>query len=253
MEVNIKKLEKEKIFLEGTIKKFYSTNNPDYLLMECKNDLVPMDTKKVMKARGKGQINTELTSYVFQFLESYHIPTHYVGKYDDKSLVVRNLEMIPIYVVVRNIAAGSFAKNFKMSEGDPLPAPIIEFYFKNDKMGNPMVNEYHLYAFGSANQDEVRTIQRLSGKVNAIVRNFFERRGFQLVDIKLEFGRQKGKIYLADELTLDTCRLWDINRGRKFDKEIAAAKENDLHKIYGEVRQTITHPKTRDERPTIHD
>ncbi len=250
MEVNIKKLEKEKLFIEGNVKKFYNTNNPDFLFMECKNEVMPIDGKKLLKGKGKGKgaVNSEVSSYIFQFLESYHIPTHYVGK-TDKMLVVRKLDMIPIYVVVRNLAAGSFAKNFKMSEGEPLPAPIIEFYFKNEKMGNPMVNEYHLYAFGSANQDEVRTIQRLSGKINAVVKNFFERRGLQLADIKLEFGRSKGKIYLADEITLDTCRLWDVQNDIKYEREIAGAKEAEIGKIYAEFKQTITHPKNRDEKP----
>jgi phosphoribosylaminoimidazole-succinocarboxamide synthase len=248
LEVNIKKLEKEQLFHDGKMKKLFSTSNPDYLFMEFKNEVIPIDGKKAKKVRGKAQINSDVSSYVFQFLDSYHIPTHYVGKLDDKWLVVRKLEMIPIYVIVRNVSAGNFSKNFRMDEGQVLPAPIIEFYFKNDKMGNPMVNEYHLYAFGSANQDEIRMIQRLSAKVNAVMKNFFERRDYQLVDLKLEFGRNKGKICLGDEITLDTCRIWDNGDGRKMEKEVAKSKENEIGKIYAEVKQRIIHPRSKDEK-----
>ncbi|NUM82179.1 phosphoribosylaminoimidazolesuccinocarboxamide synthase, partial [bacterium] len=202
MEVNIKKLEKESLFLDGKTKKLYQTNNPDYLFMEYKNDLVVPDGKKIVRVRGKSQINNEVSSYIFQFLDSYHIPNHYVGRLDEKTTVVRKVDIVPINVVIRNIAAGSFAKNYKLDEGQVLSAPVIEFYFKNDKLGNPMINEYHLYAFGYSNQDEVRTIQRLAAKVNAVLRNFFERRNFKLVDFKLEFGRSRNNIYLADEISL---------------------------------------------------
>ncbi len=248
MEVNIKKLEKEQLRTDGKTKKLFATNNPDYFFMEFKNEVCPRDTRKTIKVRGKGPINNEVSTYIFQFLDSYHIPTHYVGKHDDKSMVVRALDMIPIHVLVRNIASGEFAKNFRLDEGQILPAPIIEFYYKNDKMGNPMVNEYHLYAFGSSNQDEVRIVQRLSAKINAIMKNFFERRNFQLVEFKLEFGRSKGKIFLGDEITLDTSRIWDINSSRKYEKEIARSRDNEINKIYIEIRQRIIHPKMKDEK-----
>jgi phosphoribosylaminoimidazole-succinocarboxamide synthase len=251
VEINIKKLEKEQLHTEGKTKKLFTTTHPDYFFMEFKNEVCPMDAKKTTKVRGKAQINNEVSSYIFQFLDSYHIPTHYIGKHDDKSMVVRALDMIPIHVVVRNMAAGAFAKNFKLEEGQILPAPIIEFYYKNDKMGNPMVNEYHLYAFGSSNQDEVRIVQRLSAKINAVMKNFFERRNLQLVEFKLEFGRSKGKIFLGDEITLDTCRVWDINTNRKFEKEIAHSRDNEINRIYTEVRQRLVHPKTRDEKVNV--
>lgn len=248
MEVNIKKLEKEQLFYDGKMKKLFITNNPDFLFMEFKNEVVAIDGKKMTKVRGKALTNTEISSYIFQFLDSYHIPTHYVGKLDDKWLVVRKLEMVPINVIVRNVSAGTFAKNFRMDEGQVLPAPIIEFYFKNEKMGNPMVNEYHLYAFGSSNQDEIRMIQRLSAKINAVMKNFFERRNYQLVDLKLEFGRSKGKIYLGDEITLDTCRIWDNSDNTKLEKEIARSKDTEIGKIYTEVKQRILHPRAKDEK-----
>lgn len=248
MEVNIKKLEKESLFLDGKTKKLYQTNNPDYLFMEYKNDLVVPDGKKIIKVRGKSQINNEVSSHVFQFLDSYHIPNHYVGRLDEKSCVVKKVDIIPINVVIRNIAAGSFAKNYKLDEGQVLPAPVIEFYFKNDKLGNPMINEYHLYAFGYSNQDEVRTIQRLAAKVNAVLRNFFERRNFKLVDFKLEFGRSRNNIYLADEISLDTVRLWEVTSDRKIEKEIAHGKETEVGKLYAEIKQKLIHPKNKEEK-----
>lgn len=248
MEVNIKKLEKESLFLDGKTKKLYQTNNPDYLFMEYKNDLVVPDGKKIVRVRGKSQINNEVSSYIFQFLDSYHIPNHYVGRLDEKTTVVRKVDIVPINVVIRNIAAGSFAKNYKLDEGQVLSAPVIEFYFKNDKLGNPMINEYHLYAFGYSNQDEVRTIQRLAAKVNAVLRNFFERRNFKLVDFKLEFGRSRNNIYLADEISLDTVRLWEVGSDRKIEKEIAHGSETEIGKLYTEIRQKLIHPKTKDEK-----
>lgn len=248
MEVNIKKLEKESLFLDGKTKKLYQTNNPDYLFMEYKNDLVVPDGKKIVRVRGKSQINNEVSSYIFQFLDSYHIPNHYVGRLDEKTTVVRKVDIVPINVVIRNIAAGSFAKNYKLDEGQVLSAPVIEFYFKNDKLGNPMINEYHLYAFGYSNQDEVRTIQRLAAKVNAVLRNFFERRNFKLVDFKLEFGRSRNNIYLADEISLDSVRLWEVGSDRKIEKEIAHGSETEIGKLYTEIRQKLIHPKTKDEK-----
>lgn len=248
MEVNIKKLEKESLFLDGKTKKLYLTNNPDYLFMEYKNDLVVPDGKKIIRVRGKSQINNEVSSYVFQFLDSYHIPNHFTGRLDEKTSVVRKVDIIPINVVIRNIAAGSFAKNYKLDEGQVLSAPVIEFYFKNDKLGNPMINEYHLYAFGYSNQDEVRTIQRLAAKVNAVLRNFFERRNFKLVDFKLEFGRSRNNIYLADEISLDTVRLWEVGSDRKIEKEIAHGSETEVGKIYTEIKQKLIHPKHKDEK-----
>ncbi len=248
MEVSIKKLEKEHLLIDGHVKKLYTTSHPDYLLMEFKNDLIPIDGKKTTRIRGKAQINADVSSYIYQFLDSYHIPTHYVGKLNDKVLVVRKLNMIPVFVVTRNISAGSFAKSFRIPEGEVLSAPIIEFYYKNEKLGNPMVNEYHLYAFAQSNQEEIRLVQRLSAKINAVMKNFFERRNYNLVDFKMEFGRADGKLYAGDEITLDTCRLWDIETGRKLDKEMLHNSDGENGKLYLEFRQRITHPRTKDDK-----
>ncbi|MCB0832594.1 MAG: phosphoribosylaminoimidazolesuccinocarboxamide synthase [Bacteroidetes bacterium] len=248
MEVNIKKLEKAQLFHDGKTKKLYTTNHPEFLFVEFKNEVFPMEGKKSTKVRGKSAINLEVASYIFQFLDSYHIPTHFMGKVGGKYMVVRRLEMVPIHVIIRNAAAGSFSKSFRMEDGQILPAPIIEFYFKNAKLGYPMVNEYHLYAFGSSNQDEIRNIQRYSAKINAVMKNFFERRNFQLIDFKLEFGRSGGKIYVADEITLDTCRLWDQTDDRHLEKITAGKKETEISKLYAEIRQRILHPRTKDEK-----
>lgn len=248
MEINIKKLEKGPLLVEGHTKKLYSTSHADYAMMEFKNDLVPLDGKKIVKARGKAQLNAEVASYIFQFLDSYHIPTHYIGKLDDKVLVVRRLDMIPVNVVIRNISSGAFAKSFRIPDGDVLPAPIIEFYYKNEKLGSPMVNEYHLYAFAQSNQEEVRLIQRLSAKINAIMKNFFERRNFNLADLKIEFGRSQGRLFVADDITLDSCRLWDIDSGVRLEKKLAQSSDGEVSRLYAEFAKRITHPRTRDEK-----
>lgn len=253
MDVNIKKLEKGPLLVEGHVKKIFTTSHPEYVMMEFKNDLIPLDGKKSVKIRGKAQLNAEVASYIFQFLDSYHIPCHFVGKVDDKILVVRRLDMIPVNVVIRNISAGVFSKTFRIPEGDVLPAPIIEFYYKNKRLGNPMINEYHLYAFAQSNQEEVRLMQRLSAKINAIMRNFFERRNYNLADFKIEFGRSQGRLYVADEITLDSCRLWDSETNQRLEKRIAQSSDGEIAKLYTEFTKRITHPRTKDERVKVSD
>lgn len=239
METNIKKLVKEQTFLDAPTKKFYASNDPSYLFMEFKNDLVLKEKKNPIKVRGKAQINNLISGTIFQFLESYHVPTHFVGKPDDKTMVVKRLDMIPVEVRVRNIASGSFSRQFKIAEGEALPVPIIEFYLRNEKYGEPFVNEYHLYAFGISQQEEVKTIQRLAAKVNALLKNFFDRRGYKLVLCSMEFGRFQNQILLGDEISLDTVKLWDKADDQKLDKIIAQASENELAKIYADFKQRI--------------
>jgi len=244
-EVNIKKLEKDHLFIDGSTKKLYTTNHPDYLFMEFKNDLILKDKKKSLKIRNKAQNCQMVSAYTFQFLESYHVPTHYAGKHDDKSMVVKKLDMIPILVVVKNVATGSFAKTFKLEEGRLLSTPIIEFYLKDAKLGNPFINEYHLYAFGHSHQDEVKLVQRLAAKINALLKNFFDRRGYKLTECTLEFGRYHNGIILGDEITLETMKVWEIGSDRKIDKEICHGNDSEISKIYTEFKDRIVAHKIK--------
>ncbi len=243
METNIKKLVKEQVLVDGQTKKLFLSNEPSYVFMEFKNDLALKEKKKPFKVRGKGQINNLVSSAIFQFLESYHVPTHFVGKLDDKTMVVKRLEMIPVEVHVRNIATGSFSKTFKIGEGDILNVPVIELYMKNEKLGNPFVNEYHLYAFGISHQEEVKSIQRSAAKVNALLKTFFDRRGYKLIQCRLEFGRYQNQVLLGNEITLDTVKLWESADDNRLDKTIQQSSESELAKIYAEFKQRIVSHK----------
>ncbi len=243
METNIKKLTREQILTDGSTKKLFLSSDPAYIFMEFKNDLALKDKKKPMKIRGKSQINNLVSSAIFQFLESYHVPTHFVGKLDDKIMVVKKLDMIPVDVVVRNISSESFSKTFKIPDGEALTVPIIEFYMKNEKLGNPFVNEYHLYAFGLSQQEEVKILQRSAAKVNALLKNFFDRRGYKLVQCRLEFGRYQNQILLGNEISLDTVKLWERADDRRLDKIIGQSTESELARIYAEFKQRIVSHK----------
>lgn len=243
METNIKKLVREQALTDGHSKKLYLSSDPSYIFMEFKNDLILKEKKKPLKIRGKGQINNLVSSAIFQFLESYHVPTHFVGKLDDKTMVVKRLEMIPVEVHVRNIATGAFSKSFKIPEGEILNVPVIEFFMKDERLGHPFVNEYHLYAFGVSHQEEVKTIQRLAAKVNALIKTFFDRRGYKLIQCRLEFGRFQNQILLGNEITLDTVKLWESADDNRLDKTIQQSGESELAKIYAEFKQRIVSHK----------
>jgi phosphoribosylaminoimidazole-succinocarboxamide synthase len=244
-DINIKKLEKDHLIFDGTTKKLFSTNHPDYIFMEFKNDLAVKDKKKSVKIRNKAQNNLLVSSYTFQFLESYHVPTHYIGKHDDKTMVVKKLDMIPVFVVVKNIASGLFSKTFKLEEGFLLSTPIIEFYLKDPRLGFPLVNEYHLYAFGHSHQDEVKLVQRLAAKINALLKNFFDRRGYKLVECTMEFGRYHNGIILGDEITLETQKVWEITNDRKMDKEIHHGSDSEISRVYTEFKDRIVSHKIK--------
>lgn len=244
MDLNFKKLQKSSLMVEGRTKKLYMTNQPDVMLMEFKNDHPIGTGRKSYKIRGKAQVNADISSYAFQFLESYQIPTHFIRKHDDRTLLVRHLEMIPLVVHVRNVATGDFAKQFRLDEGQVLHAPILEFHLKDAKLGYPFVNEYHLYAFGLSNQDEIRTIQRLTAKINAVMKNFCERRQFLLLSFTLEFGRAKDKLVLGDELSLDTLHIAEASGGRRIDREFASGKEAAITKLYSEMKSNFILPRS---------
>ncbi len=243
MDASLKKAQRSSLMVEGRTKKIFLTNQPEHVLMEFKNDHPIGTGRKAYRIRGKAQVNTDISSYAFQFLESYQIPTHFIRKHDEKSLLVRRLEMIPLVVKVRNVATGEFARDFKLEEGAVLPAPIIEFYLKNSKLNFPFINEYHLYAFGVSNQDEVRMIQRLTAKVNAVLKNFCERRQFLLTSFSLEFGRMKDRIFVADEISLDTLQITEASSGRRLDREFAAGKESAITKLYTEMKARFILPR----------
>jgi len=228
-------LERKELFHEGKAKRLYLTDDPHYLLMEFKDDITAFDGDKKSEFPRKGEFNNQTSAFLFNYLESYHIPTHFVQAVSDSAMLVRNLKMIPIEVVVRNIATGSLVKRYGVEDGMTLSYPIIELFLKDDSRHDPMINETHAYAFGHCTPEQMRTIVRIASKVNAVLKSFFDRRGLTLVDFKLEFGYGEGEIFLADEISGDSCRIWDKKTGKKLDKDRFRHDLGDIESSYEEL------------------
>jgi len=236
-EANIKK--KNKLY-EGKAKIVYETDNEDFYIQEFKDDATAFDGKKKGKIKNKGMINNQVSGHLFNYLESYHVPTHFVKTQSDNSMVIKKLDMIPVEVVMRNIATGSLVKKYGVKEGEELEHPILEYYLKDDEKHDPMINDHHVIAFGHADQDELKQIQRFALKINAVLKSFFYRRNLLLVDFKIEFGRNKnGKIVLGDEISPDTCRLWDSETKKKLDKDRFRQDLGDVENAYKEIQQRV--------------
>lgn len=232
-------LDKRELLYEGKAKKIYLTNEDDKLIQEFKDDAIAFDGMKRGTIVSKGEINNAISSYLFEYLENYHIPTHFVDKLSARDMAVRRLQIIPIKVVMRNVAAGSLCTRYKIPEATVMEYPILEYYLKNDELHDPMINEYHAYAFGHATPDEVRAINRIASKVNAILKFFFDRRNLILVDFKLEFGKRGNEIFLSDEISPDTCRIWDKKTHKKLDKDRFRHDMGGVEKAYQELRDRI--------------
>jgi len=232
-------LKKGKLLYEGKAKKLYETSSPDLLIQYFKDDATAFDGTKKAVIKNKGVINNKISSHIFQYLENYHIPTHFEKILSDREMLIKKLEIIPLEVVMRNIASGSLCKRYGIEEGRELESPILELYYKNDALHDPLMNEYHVRALGLATQEELDTISRMARKINAVLSSFFERRNLRLVDFKLEFGRYRNKILVGDEISPDTCRLWDMETGEKLDKDRFRFDPGDVERAYEEVYNRI--------------
>lgn len=213
-------MKKEDLLYEGKAKRVYATDDPSLLIVSYKDDATAFNGLKRGTIEGKGVINNRMSNALMRLLEKNGIPTHYVEELSDRETLVKKVEIVPLEVIVRNISAGSFAKHYGVEEGIVFQAPTIEFSYKNDALGDPLLNEYHAVALGMATQAEIEEIKRLAFGVNEMLKAFWESCGVTLVDFKLEFGRlPDGSIVLADEISPDTCRLWDSETGKKLDKD----------------------------------
>lgn len=209
---------KRKKLYEGKAKKLYESGNEHEIIQEFKDEMASAEDAKKMTLKGKGLLNNQISSLLFRLLESYHIPTHFIRQLSDREMLIRKLEMIPVQVVIRNVAAGSLVKRYGIEDGKELECPIIEYYLKDSERHDPMINEDHVMAFGHASSEEIKEMHRLSSKINAILKDFFKRRDLRLVDFSLEYGRLQNKIILGDEISLDTCRFWDLKTNKKLYK-----------------------------------
>ena len=226
---------------EGKAKKVFETDNPDLLIVEYKDDATAFDGKKKGTIANKGVVNNRMTNILMQLLEKEGIPTHYVKEISDRETVVKKVSIIPLEVIVRNIAAGSFSKRFGVEEGTPLKQPSLEYSYKNDALGDPMINDYHIVALGLATKDELGTVSEYAFKINDILKSHFIKLNIQLVDFKLEFGKTAdGDIVLADEISPDTCRFWDVSTGKKLDKDRFRRDLGGVAEAYREVFRRLT-------------
>ncbi|MBI5885444.1 MAG: phosphoribosylaminoimidazolesuccinocarboxamide synthase [Deltaproteobacteria bacterium] len=232
----MKRLEK---LYEGKAKALYSTEDPDLLIQYFKDEATAFDGMKKGIIKDKGILNNKISSRIFRMLEAKGVKTHFVDMPSDREMLVKRLRILPIEVVVRNIAAGSLAKRMGIDEGIPLKETIIELYYKSDPLHDPMINEYHIKAFGLAEAGQLRQMETASLKVNRILSEFFNERGIILVDFKLEFGVHKDEVLLGDEITPDGCRLWDKVTSEKLDKDRFRRDLGKVEEAYQEVLRKV--------------
>lgn len=227
---------------EGKAKKLYTLKGyQSLLLQEFKDDATAFNAQKRGEILNKGIINCELTTFIFTYLAKKGIRNHFVKQISPNEMIIKRLKIVPIEVVVRNIAAGSLLKKTNFKEGTLLSKPIVEFYYKDDLLGDPMINDSHALAMKIANENDLKVLKQMALKINLILKPFFLKRGMKLVDFKLEFGKDiTGKILLGDEITPDTCRLWDKKTGKKLDKDRFRFDLGGVNEAYAEVRKRIT-------------
>ncbi len=223
------------LLYEGKAKKVFTTKNPDVLIVSYKDDATAFNGEKKGTIVGKGVVNNRMTNYIFKMLEEKGIPTHYVKELNDRETEVKRVEIVPLEVIVRNVSAGSFAKKLGIEEGIALKAPTLEFSYKNDELGDPFINDYYAIALGIATREEIEKITELVFKINEELKAFFAEKGIRLIDFKVEFGRYKGEIILADEISPDTCRLWDLKTNEKLDKDRFRRDLGKVEEAYEEV------------------
>ena len=221
---------------EGKAKKVFKTDDERYLIVEYKDDATAFNGLKKGTITGKGVINNRMTNKLMAMLEKAGVPTHFVEELSDRETVVKNVKIVPLEVIIRNVAAGSFSKRFGVEEGIVFETPTIEFSYKNDELGDPMINTYHALALKLATADEIKTIEDMAFKVNEELKEYVLSIGIELVDFKLEFGRlADDTIVLADEISPDTCRLWDSTTHEKLDKDRFRRDLGGVEDAYDEV------------------
>lgn len=235
-QIQMKKLE---MLYEGKAKKVYTTDVEDVLIVDYKDDATAFNGEKKGTIVGKGVVNNRMTNHIFKMLEEKGIPTHLVEELSDRETAVKKVEIVPLEVIVRNVAAGSFSKKLGIEEGFRLLVPTLEFSYKNDALGDPMINDYYAIAIGAATREEIDRITELVFKINEILVAYFAEKNIDLIDFKVEFGRYKGEIILADEISPDTCRFWDSETHEKLDKDRFRRDLGRVEEAYEEVYRRL--------------
>ena len=231
----------EELLYEGKAKKLFITEDPQILRVEYKDDATAFNGKKFDRLRDKGRLNNAITVFFFEHLETKDIPSHFVRKISETEQLVRRVKIIPLEVVVRNVAAGSLSKRIGWEEGKELPHPIVEFYYKDDDLGDPLLAEEHIRLLELASEAQIEELKKRGLVVNEALKSLMLSKGIRLIDFKLEFGLdQKGEILLADEISPDTCRFWDIESGKILDKDRFRRDLGGVTEAYLEIHQRLT-------------
>ena len=233
-------MEKKELMYEGKAKKVYSTDDPALCIVSYKDDATAFNGEKKGTIVGKGVVNNRMSNFMFQLLEKNGIPTDFVEELNDRDAVLKRVEIVPLEVIVRNKAAGSFSKRFGVPEGTAFKCPTLEYCLKDDDLGDPMINDSQIIAIGAAKQEELDTIAKYTLKINEAMIDFFKKCGVDLIDFKIEFGRlPDGTIILADEISPDTCRFWDVETGEKLDKDRFRRDMGGVEEAYAEMMKRV--------------
>ena len=233
-------MEKKEQLYEGKAKKVFATDDPNLVIVDYKDDATAFNGLKKGSIAGKGVINNVMSNHMFQLLEKQGVPTHFVEQLSERETLVKKVSIVPLEVIIRNISAGSFAKRFGVEEGIVFDEPTIEFSYKNDDLGDPLMNAYHAVALKAATREEIETIRSMAFKVNEVMKQYFDSLNVILVDFKLEFGKTAdGKIVLADEISPDTCRLWDKTTKEKLDKDRFRRDLGGVEEAYQEIMKRV--------------
>jgi phosphoribosylaminoimidazole-succinocarboxamide synthase len=233
-------IEKKEQLYEGKAKKVYATNDPNLVIVDYKDDATAFNGEKKGTITGKGVINNKMTNFMFKMLEKEGVPTHLVEYISDRETIVKKVSIVPLEVIIRNVAAGSFSKRMGVEEGKQLLCPILEFSYKNDDLGDPFINDYYALALGIATKEDIETISKYAFKVNEFMLKFFKGLNIDLIDFKIEFGKTAdGTIILADEISPDTCRFWDSTTHEKLDKDRFRRDMGGVEEAYQEIMKRL--------------
>lgn len=232
-------MEKQELLYEGKAKKVYATDDKDHVIIYYKDDATAFNGVKKGQIEDKGVLNNDITSALFEMLEKKGVKTHFEKKISEREQVCKKVEIVPLEVIVRNVAAGSMAKRLGIEEGTELKTTIFEICYKNDELGDPLINDCHAVAIGLTTFEELKKIYEMTAKVNDVLKEFFLKENIKLIDFKLEFGRFNGEVLLADEISPDTCRLWDATTNEKLDKDRFRRDLGNVKEAYIEILKRI--------------
>lgn len=241
MSIDVNSVKKCDQMYEGKAKKIFATTDPELVIMEYKDSATAFNGEKKGEIDEKGILNNTIAASIFQMLNQKGIPTHFIAKLNDREVLCKKVSIVPLEVIVRNVAAGSFSKRLAVPEGSELKTTIFELSYKDDELGDPLINDYHAVAIGAATWDDLKVIYDITAKINDILKDFFLGCGVRLIDFKLEFGRDsQGNIILADEISPDTCRFWDAKTNEKLDKDRFRRDLGNVKEAYVEMLNRIT-------------